>query len=106
MKLVFMMLGLILGCIISMNSFAQNGPYANYKILSDHAKALYETFTDAKQESTGGNTYREGKSILCWHVDGNMNDAQGQAIAIDDPRRYFCSIHFNDRGLATPGDQF
>ena len=105
MKLVFMMLGLILGSIISINLFAQT-PYANYKIETAHAQALFETLTDAKQESAAGNTYREGKSILCWHVDGNMNDDNGQAIASNDARRYFCSMHIDSTGLATPGSQY
>ncbi len=68
------------------------------------AQALYQIMSGVQEEGAAGKSYRKGRSIICWHVNADMNDDQGKLIPQDDARRYACSMHFNNKGLALPGN--
>lgn len=107
MKSILNLLGVSMGCIITMNALAQDSLGLTFNIQNPQdAQALYQTLTGVQEEGAAGHTIRQGKNILCWRTNADMNDAQGKPIPSDDARRYRCSIHFDSYGRAKPGQQF
>jgi hypothetical protein len=68
------------------------------------AKQIYQSLSGpaVQNEGAAGHLFRKGKSILCRYTDVDMDDKQGNPIPNNDPRRYVCSIKFNNNGLAFP----
>jgi hypothetical protein len=107
MKYLLFFPGVIIGCIITMNALAQNAPGLTFNISNPQdAQALYQILSGVKEEGAAGHTFRKGRSILCWHTNADMNDAQGNPVPANDPKRYGCSMHIDDRGRALPGQPF
>lgn len=96
-----------MGFILAMNALAQNASGLNFNISNPQdAQALYQALTGVTEEGAAGHTFKKGKSILCWHTNADIDDAQGKPIPNDDPRRYGCSMHISKDGLAKPGHPF
>lgn len=106
MKKVLLTISSTLVLSASMSAIAQSDQGLVYHIVNQNAQAIYQGLTSATQESALGNTFREGKSVLCWHIDKDVKDDKGAVIPSQDPRRYACSINFDSSGMATPGQQF
>lgn len=96
--------GVIIG--YAMNVSAQPSSGINYKIKNQQAQHLYDALTGVSEDGAAGHIYKQGKSILCWHINADMNNSQGKPIPSNDPSRYACSIHFDKDGLASPGNRF
>lgn len=100
-------LTVLASCSFLTSAYAQtNSPGINYHIQNEHAQAIYNALTGVQDDGAAGHSYRTGKSIKCWRINADMDDAKGKAIPQEDPRRYKCSMHIDNDGLATPGDNY
>lgn len=105
MKL-FLKIGVIMWCIITINAFAQDATGVNFNIENQHAQVIYETLKGVKENKISNHIYKQGKSIVCWITTGIMKDSQGHALPAQDPTRYKCSMHIDSIGLALPGKRY
>ena len=105
MKFLKFFLSIILGIQITTNAFA-TPTGLTFRVENEHAQAIFETLTGVQEEGSAGQSYKKGKSVLCWYINADINDAQGKPIPAKDPKRYACSMYFDSNGLVTPGNKF
>lgn len=108
MKTSHLLLTLLAGVsfVITPALAQKTAPGINYHIENEHAQTVYEALTGVQEEGAAGHSYRTGKSINCWRINADMDDAKGKPIPQDDARRYKCSMHIDSNGLITPGGNY
>lgn len=107
MKSLLIVLSIITGLILTINvSASALPPGVNFTIKNGDAQVIYQTLTGVQDDGAAGHTYRNGKNVVCWRVNADMDDAQGKLIPLEDPRRYTCSMHIDNTGVITPGNKY